>query len=67
MHDVMMMRKRKTSKTLKTGNQKEDFIPPFAPKKGANNLPVDGDGINATLGAAIEKEHEDRMQTCRNC
>ena len=40
------------------GKQKVDFIPPLAPKKGANDLPADG---NDTLGAAIEKEHEERM------
>ena len=38
-----------------------DLIPPLAPKKGASNLLVDGNDINATLGAAIEKEHEERM------
>ena len=36
-------------------------MPPLAPKKGASNLPADGNDINATLGAAIEKEHEERM------
>ena len=29
----------------------------------SDDLPADGDDINATLKAAIEKEHEDRMAT----
>ena len=48
-------------KTPEAGNQNLDFMPPLAPKKGASNLPAAGDDINATIGAAIEKEHEKRM------
>ena len=57
--------------TPAAGNQKADVIPPPAPKKGtirekplcSDDLPADGDDINATLKAEIEKEHEDRMAT----
>ena len=36
-------------------------MPPLAPKKGARKLPAAGDDINATVGAAIEKEYEEKM------
>ena len=47
--------------TPEAGKQKVDLIPPPIPNKGANDLPANGNGINTALGAAIEKEHEERM------